>query len=192
MYLRFLNLVYELSCIKERFSRCQNIIRANLTSRWHLQDLLPRYVKEIFWQTNWTRYIRRFSFVFELCWLCKGFPRYLKGMFKNWHQQSKKKSSTYINYGNEETQTQKSLIPTHRSLIPTQTTDRFQHKCYKGRWILKLEFVFTINNGDCDARWSMSFCFPKRMDNLRGMNQTKYLIKPTIMIITILRIKNKS
>ena len=30
------------------------------------------------------------------------------------------------------------------------------------------------------------------MDNLLGMNQTKYLIRPIIMIITIIKIKNKS
>ena len=28
---------------------------------------------EIFLYTNWTRYIRHFNFVFELCCLCKGF-----------------------------------------------------------------------------------------------------------------------
>ena len=70
-----------------------------------------------------------------------------------------------MNYGNDGTQTQKSLIP---ALKP----NRLDHKRYKGKRILKLEFAFTINNGDCDARWSISFCLSTRMDNLFGMNQT--------------------
>ena len=37
----------------------------------------------------------------------------------------------------------------------------------------------------------MSFCLSTRMNNLLGINQTKYLIKPIIMIITIIKIKNK-
>ena len=82
------------------------------------------------------------------------------------HKQSKKKSSTYINYANNETQTQKSVIP-------TQKHHRSYHKRYKEKRILKFEFVFTINNGNCDARWLMSFCLSTRMDNLLGMNQTK-------------------
>ena len=86
---------------------------------------------------------------------------------------------------NDETQTQKSLIR-------TQKANRFDHKRYKGRRNLKFDFVSTINNGDCDARWSMLFCLSTRMNNLLGMNQTKYLISPIIMIITIIRIKNKT
>ena len=35
----------------------------------------------------------------------------------------------------------------------------------------------------------MSFCLSTRIDNLLGMNQTRYLIRPIIMIITIIRIK---
>ena len=80
---------------------------------------------------------------------------------------------------------------TQKSLVPTQKPNPFDHKRYKGRRILKFEFVFTIYNRDCDARWSMSFCLPARMDNLLGMNQTKYLIRPIIMTITIIRIKNR-
>ena len=57
------------------------------------------------------------------------------------------------------------------------------------RGILNFEFVFTINNGDCDGRWSMSFCLGTPMDNLIAMNQTKYLARPAILITTILRIK---
>ena len=38
----------------------------------------------------------------------------------------------------------------------------------------------------------MSSCLLICMDNLLGMNQTKYLIRPIIMIITIIRIKNKT
>ena len=34
----------------------------------------------------------------------------------------------------------------------------------------------------------MSFCLSTRMNNLLGINQTKYLIKPIIMIITIIKI----
>ena len=94
------------------------------------------------------------------------------------------KSRTYINFGNDETQAQKSLIP-------IQKPNRFDYKHYKGRRILKFEFIFTINNGDCDARWSMSFCLLTCMDNLLGMNQTKYLIRP-IMIIAIIKIRNKA
>ena len=156
-----------------------------MTSWWHLQGLLLRYLKDKFLYTNWTRYVWRFSFVFELCCLCKGFKVYLKRIFKNLHYENKKKSKTFIKFGNDETQAQKSLIP-------TQKANRFDHKRYKGRRILKFEFVFTVNNGDCDARWSMSFCLPTFMDNLPGMNQTKYLIIPTIMIITIIRIKNRA
>ena len=95
------------------------------------------------------------------------------------------KSRTYINFGNDETQAQKSLIP-------IQKPNRFDYKRYKVKRILKFEFIFTINNGDCDARWSMSFCLLTCMDNLLGMNQTKYLIRPIIMIIAIIRIKNKT
>ena len=40
-----------------QFSRCLNIIRTKVTSLGHLQDLLLRYLKEIFLWTNWTRYI---------------------------------------------------------------------------------------------------------------------------------------
>ena len=58
--------------------------------------------------------------------------------------------------------------------------------------ISKLEFVFTINNGDCDAKWSMPFCLSTRMDNLHGMNQIKYLLRPIIMIITIIKMKNET
>ena len=38
----------------------------------------------------------------------------------------------------------------------------------------------------------MSFCLLTRMDNLLGMNQAKYLIRPIVMIIAIIRIKNKA
>ena len=38
----------------------------------------------------------------------------------------------------------------------------------------------------------MSFCLPTCMDNLLGMNQTKYLIRPIIMIIAIRRRKKKT
>ena len=57
---------------------------------------------------------------------------------------------TYINFGNDETHAQKSLIP-------TQKPNCFDQKHYKGRWTLKFEFVFTINNGDCDARCQCHF-----------------------------------
>ena len=82
----------------------------------------------------------------------------------------KEKSSTYINYGNGEIQTQKSLIPKQR-------LNCFDHKHYERRWILKFEFVFIVNNVDCNTRWSMSFCLSTRMDNLLGMNHTKHLIR---------------
>ena len=92
---------------------------------------------------------------------------------------------TYINFGYDETQAQKSLIPTQKS-------NRFDYKRYKEKQILKFKFVCAINNGDCDSRWSMSFCLLTCMDNLVGMSQTKYLIRPIIMIITIIEIKNKT
>ena len=38
----------------------------------------------------------------------------------------------------------------------------------------------------------MSFCLFTCIDNLLDMNQTKYLIRPIIMIITIISIKNKT
>ena len=125
------------------------IIRTTLTSWKHLQDLLLRHLKEIFLQTNWTRYIGRFSFVFELCCLCREFSRYLKDIFKNLHLQGKTKSGTCINYGNSETHT----------LIPTQKPNPFGHKRYKGRRILKFEFVFTLNNGDCQVVNVISFVY---------------------------------
>ena len=106
------------------------------------------------------------------------FSLYLKGKFKNLHQQSKKKSRLYINFSDYETQTRK--------------PNRFNHKRYKGRRILNFEFVFTVNNRECNARWSMSFCLSTCMDNSLAMNQTKYLIRPTIMIITITKIKNET
>ena len=53
---------------------------------------------------------------------------------------------THINFGNDETQAQKSLTS-------TQKPNCFDHKRCKGRPILKIEIVFTINNGDCDTRW---------------------------------------
>ena len=37
----------------------------------------------------------------------------------------------------------------------------------------------------------MSFFLPARMDNLLGMTLNKYLIRPIIMTITIIRIKNR-
>ena len=95
------------------------------------------------------------------------------------------KSRTYINFSNDETQARKSWIP-------TKNPNHFYHKRYKGRQILKFEFVVTINNRDCDARQSMSLCLHTCMYNLLGFNQTKYLIRPIIMIITIIRIKNKT
>ena len=49
---------------------------------------------------------------------------------------------------------------------------------------LKFEFVFTINNEDCDTSWSMSMS--TCMDNLLG------IIRPIIMMTTIIRIKNKA
>ena len=101
------------------------------------------------------------------------------------HDQSKKKSRTYISFGDDKTQAQKSWIP-------TKNLNHFDHKRYKGRQILRFEFVFTINNGDCDARLSMSFCLHTCMYNLLGMNLTKYLIRPIIMIITIIRKKSKT
>ena len=79
-----------------------------------------------------------------------------------------------------------------KSLIPTWKPNRFDHKGCKGRRILKFEFVCTIMNGDCDARSSMSFYFPTRMDNSLDMNQTKYSTRLIIMIITIIRIDNKT
>ena len=74
-----------------------------------------------------------------------------------------------MNYGNDDTQTQKSLIPTRKP-------NRIDHKGYKDRRILKFEFVFTISNGNCDARLSISFCLSTRKDSFFDMNQTKYLI----------------
>ena len=79
-----------------------------------------------------------------------------------------------------------------KSLITTRKPNLFDHKGCKGRRILKFEFVFTIMNGDSDARSSMSFYFPTRMDNSLDMNQTKYLTRLIIMIITIIRIENKT
>ena len=114
--------------------------------------------------------------------LCKGFSIFLKDVFKNLHWQSKKKSRTYINFGNDENQAQKSLIPTRKP-------DSFDYKRYKGKGILKFEFASAINNGNCGVRWSMSICLLRCMDNLLGMNQTQYLIRPIVMIITIIRIK---
>ena len=38
----------------------------------------------------------------------------------------------------------------------------------------------------------MSFCLPTCMGNLLGMNQTRYLIRPIIMTIAIIRIKKKT
>ena len=96
-----------------------------------------------------------------------------------------KEIRAYINFGNDETQSQKVLIP-------TQKPKHFDHKRYKGRRILKFEFIFTINDGDSDARWSMSFYLPTCKDNLLGKNQAKYLIRPIIMTIRITRIKNKT
>ena len=37
----------------------------------------------------------------------------------------------------------------------------------------------------------MLFCLSTHMDNLLGINQTKYLIRTIIMIITVIRIKSK-
>ena len=37
----------------------------------------------------------------------------------------------------------------------------------------------------------MSFCLSTRMDNLLSINQTKYVIRQIIMIITLTRIENK-
>ena len=58
--------------------------------------------------------------------------------------------------------------------------------------ILKFEFVYNVNNGDCDARSSMSFCLSTRINSLIGINQTKYLIRTMIMIITIITTKSKT
>ena len=79
-----------------------------------------------------------------------------------------------------------------KSLIPTQKPNHVDYKRYKGKRILKFEFVCTINNGDCDTRWFMSFCLLTCMGNLLGMIQTKYLIRPITTIITIMEIKNKT
>ena len=79
-----------------------------------------------------------------------------------------------------------------KSLIPTQKPNHVDYKRYKGKRILKFEFVCTINNGDCDTRWFISFCLLTCMDNLLGMIQTKYLIRPITTIITIIEIKNKT
>ena len=38
----------------------------------------------------------------------------------------------------------------------------------------------------------MSFCWLTCMDNLLGMNQAKHSIRPIVMIIAIIRIKNKA
>ena len=132
-----------------------------------------------------THYILRFSVVFELYCLQKRFFNISKRHLQNLQQQSKQKSGTCIRFGNDETQAQKYLIS-------TQKPNDFDHKHYKGRRILKFEFVFTINNGNCDASQSRSFCLPTWKDNLLGMNQTKCLIRPIIMIITIIRIKIKT
>ena len=83
-------------------------------------------------------------------------------------------------------------MQTQKPLTPAGKPNRFNYKGYKGRWILKFKFVFTRNDGDCDARWSISFCLSIHMDNLLGMNQAKYLTRPIIMIITIIRIKIKT
>ena len=108
--------------------------------------------QEIFLQTNRTRYPRHFSFASELCCLCKGLSKSLKDILKILHQQSKEKFRTYINFGNDETQAQKSLISSQKS-------NRSDYKRYNGKQILKFEFVCTMNKGDCDARWSMSLFF---------------------------------
>ena len=55
-----------------------------------------------------------------------------------------------------------------------------------------MNLPFTTNNGERDAMLSMSFYLLTCMDNLRGTNQTKYLIRPIIIIKTIIRIKNKT
>ena len=73
-----------------------------------------------------------------------------------------KEVRTYINFGNDEAQAQKSLIP-------TQKPNRFDYKRYKVKRVRKFEFVCTISNGDCDARWSMSFCSLTYMYNLLGI-----------------------
>ena len=65
----------------------------------------------------------------------KGFSIFLKDILNNLHKQDKKKPRAYINFDNDETKAQKSLIL-------TQKPNRFAHKHYKGRWILKFEFVF--------------------------------------------------
>ena len=52
-----------------------------------------------------------------------------------------------------------------------------------------LELVFVINNVDCDMGWPISFCLSICMDNLLGLNQTKYVISHLILIITIIGIK---
>ena len=59
-----------------------------------------------------------------------------------------KKPRTYIHFGNDKNQAQKSLIP-------TQKPNFFDYKHYKGKQILKFGFVCTRNNGDCGSRWSM-------------------------------------
>ena len=58
-----------------------------------------------------------------------------------------------------------------KSLIPTEKPNCFDHKHYKGRPILQSEFVFTVNNGDLDARWSTPFCLSTRMDGLLKSDQ---------------------
>ena len=55
-----------------------------------------------------------------------------------------------------------------------------------------MNLPFTTNNGERDATLLMSFYLLTYMDNLRGTNQTKYLIRPIIIIKAIIRVKNKT
>ena len=55
-----------------------------------------------------------------------------------------------------------------------------------------MNLPFTTNNGERDATLSMSFYLLTYMDNLRGTNQTRYLIRPIIIIKAIIRVKNKT
>ena len=55
-----------------------------------------------------------------------------------------------------------------------------------------MNLPFTTNNGERDATLSMSFYLLTYMDNLRGTNQTKHLIRPIIIIKAVIRVKNKT
>ena len=109
----------------------------------YLLDIL-REIEEMFLQTNWIRYNGYFSIGIGLCCLCKGLSRYLKDIFKDLPQHCIKKSCTCMNYGNDETQTPKPLIPSRKP-------NHFDHKRYQRKRILKFGFVLILNNRNCAA-----------------------------------------